>query len=813
MSKRFPLVLDGKLQPLSWIKCFVDACLCGSEMVGLFFSLERHSQMLMVSAIIFCISTPVFSITDEGLAGQSVSAELTSQVNYAQIQSILEKRCIVCHGCYDAPCQLKLSSYTGAKRGASKIKVYDGERITAIEPTRLFKDAQSIAEWRQKGFYQVLNGLDGQDSILAKMLALKQTHPQPTQGVLPDSYSLGLKRKEVCPKPEEWDEFSEQHPNWGMPYAMPNLAPDEYQKLLNWAKQGGQGKLENLNKAILSEQAKQYELYLNQPSLKHRLMSRYIYEHLFLGHLHFSDNASRTFFQLVRSKTPPGRPIELIVSNRPYDDPKIDQFYYRLRPVDWSLVDKDHLVYRIDKNTLKNYQAWFISPDYEVDILPGYELNTASNPFITFAQIPAEGRYRFMLDQAKFIIEGFIKGPVCRGQVALNVIEEQFWVLFFDPDKDRISQDSEFLAQQAENLALPSEEGVTSYRMLSVYTRYQNRQSLYLEAKQKHVKSWKDKGHAHDFTLVWQGDGQNPNAFLTIFRNQDSATVLTGLHGKIPKTAWVIDYPLLERIQYLLVSGFDVYGNIGHQLNTRLYMDFLRMEGENNFLSFLPESKREALRNYWYRNTPEEMIRAEILPTHTSIDYQSDQVMAEFFAQLRQKPKVQQLLSKDVLNETGHFEEATHEKINKIPFLQTIAALKGEDVSAWPEVSFLKINLENKKSEYYTLILNKGYYNVTSLLFDKYNQAPKENSITVLEGLQSSYPNQFFEVEEKNFNDFIALASSVKNQEMLSRWVSRFGIRRTDNRFWQYLDGLHFYQQKHQPLEWGLFDLNRYRND
>lgn len=36
---------------------------------------------------------------------------------------------------------------------------------------------------------------------------------------------------------------------------------------------------------------------------------------------------------------------------------------------------------------------------------------------------------------------------------------------------------------------------------------------------------------------------------------------------------------MLERIHYLLVAGFNVFGNVGHQLNTRLYINFLRMQG------------------------------------------------------------------------------------------------------------------------------------------------------------------------------------------------------------------------------------------
>ena len=46
-----------------------------------------------------------------------------------EVQPILENRCIVCHGCYDAPCQLKLSSYEGIVRGANPEKVYNGRPL------------------------------------------------------------------------------------------------------------------------------------------------------------------------------------------------------------------------------------------------------------------------------------------------------------------------------------------------------------------------------------------------------------------------------------------------------------------------------------------------------------------------------------------------------------------------------------------------------------------------------------------------------------------------------------------------------------
>jgi hypothetical protein len=82
----------------------------------------------------------------------------SQKISYrSDIQPILDRRCVVCHGCYDAPCQLKLSVWEGVARGASKEKVYDGGRLVEAAPTRLFVDAQTASEWRSRGFHPVLN--------------------------------------------------------------------------------------------------------------------------------------------------------------------------------------------------------------------------------------------------------------------------------------------------------------------------------------------------------------------------------------------------------------------------------------------------------------------------------------------------------------------------------------------------------------------------------------------------------------------------------------------------------------------------------
>jgi hypothetical protein len=76
---------------------------------------------------------------------------------WRDINPVLESRCVVCHACYDAGCQLKLSSFEGITRGITDEPVYNARRILAAQPTRLFEDAHSVADWRPLGFSLVLN--------------------------------------------------------------------------------------------------------------------------------------------------------------------------------------------------------------------------------------------------------------------------------------------------------------------------------------------------------------------------------------------------------------------------------------------------------------------------------------------------------------------------------------------------------------------------------------------------------------------------------------------------------------------------------
>ena len=719
-----------------------------------------------------------------------------------QIKPIVEQRCMVCHGCYDAPCQLKLDAWAGLQRGASKDKVYDGTRLITANMTRLFEDAQTVQEWRAKGFYAVLNDAKPDRGVMSRMLALKQQHPLPTGVTLPDSFDLGLDRKQQCTKEDRFDRFARDYPLWGMPYGLPGLDADAHNTLTDWLNEGSPGVARKAPAAAESAAVARWEAFFNGDSLKQQLMARYMYEHLFVGNLYFSDLGQKpSYYNLVRSRTPSGGPIDIIATRRPYDAPGADRFYYRLQPLRTSVLDKRHMPYALNKARMQRWQSLFLEPDYEVTALPGYQTKVASNPFVSFSELPLQSRYKFMLDEAQFTIMGFIKGPVCRGQVALNVIDDHFWVVFTDPAGLNADQDAQFLAREHENMRLPSGKSGLLVSLVE-WRSYARSQLNYVKAKTKFLNE-KLNGDKSKVTLdtIWDGDGRNDNAALTIFRHNDSASVVKGFVGEEPKTAWVINYSLLERIHYLLVAGFDVYGNVGHQLESRLYMDFLRMEGEQNFLLFLPKEKRVELANFWYRDASAD-VKTYVLgggidfEASTDIQYKTDNPKQELLSRLQQRlPGA-----------------ATNRYSISNADLLRLQTLTGKPFSLMPQVAFVDVLDGRGHSSMYTLVHNSAYSNNAQIFKEAQRRIPVEDKLTIAKGFIGSYPNVFFQLNEQDLGKFVSDIESMRDEQDYARLVSRYGVRRNASWFWRLSDKFHTRYQDHYPIEAGLFDLNRYEN-
>jgi hypothetical protein len=741
------------------------------------------------------------------------------------VKPILDKRCVTCHSCYNSPCQAKMSSFEGIDRGGSKLLVYDAMRLKAMDPTRLFIDAKTTKEWRKKDFYSLTQNFDANtsynDSIMIHMLYDKKMHPEVVGSYRPETDEL------VCPRDkEEMGEYLEDKPNHGMPYGFPAIKDKEYNTLAQWLAQGAKGPTPTQQTKLTSPsinaqiQIDKWESFLNKDDAKHSVTARYLYEHLFLAHWYFP-SAKGEFFELVRSKTPSPQKIDTIASIRPFDDPKVDKFYYRLQKIHSTIVHKTHMVVEFDDEKLSRIKELFIKPKWvQKPHHISYETKMSANPFVAYYQIPAKSRYQFLLDNSHYIVMTFIRGPVCRGQMALNVIHDHFWVMFKDPNYDISITNKEFILSQAKNLSMPIE--TSSQSVLETFSDdYREKYEKYFHAKEKLYATIYPKGQGVE--SIWRGNTPKDAPALTIYRHFDSASVHRGVIGKLPRTAWVIDYPQFERIYYALVAGYDVFGNISHQTNIRRYMDFLRLEGELNFLSYMPKEKRLPMLKSWYIGD-DEIEDKKTLPTisrPTKVRYQTKFPKGEFIENIVDNHLLKS--TKIKFDDINYFKEyetpptmPTSFK-NKQDLKNAARSLTAPGTGFLKEVTdndvntmFVKIILPNKKTIVTTIIVNRWHNNVNSLFGEDNRLNSTKDTIDFVRGYAGSYPNSFAVVNYKELPDFFDIIKNFDGSEKDKKRFAKYFISRSDKRFWQTYDWFQNDFNQKQPINSGLFDLNRY---
>ncbi len=740
-------------------------------------------------------------------------ADLVPAVSPAAARELVDRRCVVCHACYDAPCQLVLTSHEGLTRGASKENVYHGSRLLRTAPTRLGIDAHDDQAWRERGFWSVLE-TDGDTALLRKMLGLGRATPPAADRPLPADFPLDITRALVCPTGDEFADYTRAQPRGGMPYGTAPLTPAEWKTLDAWAAGGAPPPPDAPPLSPpLAAQVAEWERFLNGASPKERLTARYLYEHWFLAHLYFADHPAGPFFRVLRSRTAPGTRIDEIATRRPYDPPGDDPFWYRLERIEGTLVHKTHIVYPLDAARMARLRALFLDTVWSPGELPGYGVGESANPFVAFSAIPARSRYQFLLDDARYFVMTFIRGPVCRGQTAVDVIEDHFYVMFLDPDADVAIRDPAFLPATRDLLSLPAaQEGLVTPSGL--WLVFNLRQARYLEKRVEAYERLDPEHRGFGLEAIWDGDGENPNALLTVFRNFDNAMVRYGFVGERTETAWVIDYPILERIYYDLVAGFDVFGNVRHQLSTRLYMDHLRMQSETLFLAFLPPERREPIRASWYRGaTDDRSYRVDRIRSGefgTQIPFERDDVVNELLDAVAERtPALAAGRSPTLPADTASPASPTVDAA-----LRPLDGVRGAWVAQLPELSLLHVRPRTGAGigTLYTLVHHRAHTNVASLFKEDERLEPEKDTVTVAPGVLGSYPNFLFEVDADGVEGFVAALQKVSDVASFTAVVDRYGVRRTSPRFWPVFDALHDHIETTRPTTGGLLDLNRYEN-
>jgi hypothetical protein len=715
---------------------------------------------------------------------------------------------VPCHGCFDSACQLSLQSFEGLDRGANQAIVYYPERATAARPTRLFQDAQTTSEWQSKfGFFPVVDRSESRDlsrSILWRFVSQRVQYPH--------GAGFDVDKTTTCPASvSALEKELHGHPERGMPFGLPPLTPGESEALAGWLRRGAGGPGAEPERAgTLAAEVGKWEDFFNGNDPRTPLVAAYLFEHLFYAHLSF-DDAPGAWFRLVRSRTPKGSPVDEIATRRPYDDPGRSRWYYRLHRIRETLVEKTHVPFRLSDSKLARFRQLFFDAPWSAPAGASlYDRNQPRNPFVVFAAIPARARYQFLLDDAHYHVQAFIHGPVCRGQAALDVIDEHFLIFFLAPESDPAIADPDYLRGVADDLALPAE---FADKIQALSPSFDVKEIAYVDQQSKRVS-------ARRLADVWHGDGTNPDAVLTVFRHYDSAFVVRGAVGGMPKTAWLMDYPIFERMYYDLVAGFDVYGGLAHQLGTRIYMNTLRIESEGQFLRLLPVSERARVHAQWYRGRVAQAlsgIHAKAYagpepaidyadPAHAKEELVTRLLTAELpAAVVGAREPIQWVdapLSSDPLR--ARFEIAMRGLVHK----------QAPYVEVFPDTALLRVKTSAAHDLVYTLARNRSHTSVEYIFSEGVELEPAEDTLQIVNGIAASRPNFFLTVDETQLEEFVAAWKALRKSDgSWSAFAAKYGARRSDPTFWTTFDFFTDAFPALDPLGAAVLDLSRYTND
>jgi hypothetical protein len=147
-----------------------------------------------------------------------------------------------------------------------------------------------------------------------------------------------------------------------------------------------------------------------------------------------------------------------------------------------------------------------------------------------------------------------------------------------------------------------------------------------------------------------------------------------------------------------------------------------------------------------------------------------------------------------------------------IKALHELADIHGRMLSWMPEAAILRIEAPGHPARNFSLLRNTAHLHINYLLREEKTLVPDEDTLDVLPGFATAYPNTFFVIspgELPAFTDAVRDLASEKDYRVL---MGRFGVRRTSPRFWATSDAVNDEYLAAAPIEAGLLDYNRLEN-
>jgi hypothetical protein len=415
-------------------------------------------------------------------------------------------------------------------------------------------------------------------------------------------------------------------------------------------------------------------------------------------------------------------------------------------------VAKTHITFALDADVLQRIEQLFFTEDCRVAALPGYSTDERANPFTTYAAIPAAARYRFMLENAEYLVRTFIR--------------DHFWVIFQDPESDPYVVDNAYRGEVNALLALPGVEDdiLEGAEIWFESTEDRNR---YTAMRQEAFAALQPGGAG--LSSIWNGNvalQAQTRLYFDLMRNGAEQNFLRLL-------------PPVAR-QDILDSWYAGSGQL------KLWFSYQSIDTESaSAVAYETDSSGEELLK------PLPALFEPINATPDPINRGGT------------KPKAKGL------GRLGSDREG-----DSIPgALADVPAAQMPAIAHLPDASILQVVGPDDRLAIYTLVRNRRHSNVAFLLGESLRYQPDKDTLTVVPGVATVNPNFMFVVPDSELTDFTTL---LRNEALddralfVERVVFRWGVRRSSPDFWSRFHALNRYLYEHDSVEAGMLDLNRY---
>jgi hypothetical protein len=247
-------------------------------------------------------------------------------------------------------------------------------------------------------------------------------------------------------------------------------------------------------------------------------------------------------------------------------------------------------------------------------------------------------------------------------------------------------------------------------------------------------------------------------------------------------------------------------------------MDRLRIEGETNFLEFLPKESRKEYFNSWYKGWIARYFTYYVpSKNQTSINYETTNYKREFVNKVLKYTNTE-------LDKINYIKEdyrpsnilENYENIDQINETLKMLTLPNNSkliqnyTNDKSNLAYIKIELNDGNSLIYSMVINRWHDNV-ALMFDEEGRLDaKKDRINFIKGFIGSYPNIFVVVKQNELSDFFNLIYDYQDTKEHKKRLLKYAINRANPKFWDVYDWFTNEFKKQDKLQFGLFDLNRY---